>query len=222
MTNEAVPIMIRLYYFLDPMCSWCWAFRPALQKIEAELPNGVELVRILGGLAPDTDEPMPEPMREKLQTIWRTIQEKVPGTEFNFRYWEVRTPRRSTHRACRAVIAAAQQDDYGSAMIDAIQRAYYLEARNPSDRSTLIELAQAMRLNTEQFARNLDHPETQAELDRQIALTKAYEVRGFPTLVLETSEGRQFIDINPNDPEGILATIQSASIRPFQNQLGAF
>jgi putative protein-disulfide isomerase len=115
------------------MCSWCWAFRPALQKIEAELPDGVELIRILGGLAADTDHPMPEAMREKLQEIWRTIQEKVPGTEFNFQYWEVCTPRRSTYRACRAVIAANLQGNWGAAMIEAIQRANYLEARNPSD-----------------------------------------------------------------------------------------
>ena len=60
-------------------------------------------------------------------------------------------------------------------------------------------------------ARDLDHPDTQAELDQQIALTKTHEVKGFPSLMLETSWGRHFIDINPNDPEGILAAIRSAS-----------
>jgi putative protein-disulfide isomerase len=204
------PQLSRLYYFLDPMCSWCWAFRPALRKIEAQLPENVELIRMLGGLAADTDEPMPEAMRKKLQEIWRAIQLKVPGTEFNFRYWDVCTPRRSTYRACRAVIAAAQQGDYGPAMIEAIQRAYYLKARNPSDRSTLIQLARDIHLDADRFARDLDHPNTQVELERQIAVTKAYGVKGFPTLMLETAQGRQFIDINPNDPEGILADIRSA------------
>jgi Predicted protein-disulfide isomerase len=201
----------RLYYFLDPMCSWCWAFRPALKMVESQLPPGISLVRVLGGLAPDTDEPMPEAMRQKLQETWRRIQQSVPGTEFNFRYWDICMPRRSTYRACRAVIAATHQGDYGPAMIEAIQTAYYLEARNPSDRSTLIELAQAMDIDVEQFARDLDHPDTQAELDQQIALTKTHEVKGFPSLMLETSWGRHFIDINPNDPEGILAAICSAS-----------
>ncbi|MFM2004646.1 MAG: hypothetical protein RLZZ09_301 [Pseudomonadota bacterium] len=207
---EVHPQLSRLYYFLDPMCSWCWAFRPALRKIEAQLPENVELILMLGGLAADTDEPMPEAMRNKLQEIWRAIQLKVPGTEFNFRYWDVSTPRRSTYRACRAVIAAAQQGDYGPAMIEAIQRAYYLKARNPSDGSTLIQLARDLHLDADRFARDLDHPNTQAELERQITVTKAYGVKGFPTLMLETAQGRQFIDINPNDPEGILADIRSA------------
>jgi putative protein-disulfide isomerase len=191
----------RLYYFLDPMCSWCWAFRPAMEVVKKNLPSGMTLVHVLGGLAPDTEEPMPEAMREKLKDIWRTIQVKVPGTEFNFRYWEVCTPRRSTYRACRAVIAAGGQ---GPAMIEAIQRAYYLEARNPSDQSTLIDLARELGIDAETFAHDLDHPDTQAELERQIALTQAYGVKGFPTLLLETSDNRTFIDINPNDPQYIL------------------
>lgn len=203
---------LRLYYFLDPMCSWCWAFRPALQKVEAQLPENVELIRILGGLAPDTDEPMPEAMRHKLQETWRTIQLKVPGTEFNFRYWNVATPRRATHRACRAVISAALQGDYGPAKIEAIQRAYYLEAGNPSDRSTLIDLAMALDLDAEKFAHDLDHPDIQAELDRQIAFTRACGVKVFPTLMLATSRGQTFIDINPNAPEGVLSDIRLASL----------
>jgi len=86
-----------------------WAFRPALQKLEAQLPESFELIRIMGGFAPDTDEPMPEAMRNKLQEIWRTIQLTVPDTEFDFRYWDLCTPRRSTYRACRAVIATTRQ-----------------------------------------------------------------------------------------------------------------
>lgn len=212
MNTEANGQPIRLTYFLDPMCSWCWAFRPALSFVTPQLPTNMRLVRVLGGLAPDTDEPMPEAIRNKLQETWRTIQLKVPGTEFNFRYWDVCTPRRSTYRACRAVIAAAQQGDYGPAMTEAIQRAYYLEARNPSDRSTLIDLATALDLDVEKFAHDLDHPDIQAELDRQIAFTRACGVKGFPTLMLETPKGRQFIDINPNDPERILSDIRSASL----------
>jgi hypothetical protein len=68
-----------------------------------------------------------------------------------------------------------------------------------------------MHLDADRFARDLDHPDTQAELEQQIALTRAYGEKGVPTLMLETSQGRQFIDINPNDPTGILTMIRSAS-----------
>ncbi len=105
------------------------------------LPENVIAQRILGGLAPDTDQPMPLEMQTKLKGIWQKIQQVVPGTEFNFDFWEKCSPRRSTYQACRAVIAARNQDPANEeAMILAIQHAYYLEAKNPADLSTLIEL----------------------------------------------------------------------------------
>jgi putative protein-disulfide isomerase len=152
---------------------------------------------------------MPPAMRERLQEIWRTIQVRVPGTPFNFHYWEVCTPRRSTHRACRAVIAASRQGDHERAMIDAIQRAYYLRALNPSDRSTLITLAGELGLDVDCFERALDHPDTQAELEQQIAFGRERGVRGFPTLLLETAGAWQSIEIDPNRPDFILDQLRT-------------
>ena len=200
----------RLLYFHDPMCSWCWAFNPTLRAVEGRLPEGIRLVRVLGGLAPDTEEPMPAAMRERLEEIWRTIQLRVPGTPFNFRYWEVCTPRRSTHRACRAVIAARRQGADERAMIEAIQHAYYLRALNPSDRSTLITLAEELRLDVGCFEYALDHPETQAELEQQIAFGRQNGVKGFPTLRLERSGRMQSIAIDPNRPDVILDQLPTA------------
>lgn len=100
---------LHLYYFHDPMCSWCWAFSPLWNEIVKGLPDHVMAKRVLGGLAPDTDQPMPADMRDKIKGIWQTIQQTVPGTPFNFEFWEKCTPRRSTYPACRAVIAARKQ-----------------------------------------------------------------------------------------------------------------
>lgn len=203
---------MRLYYFHDPMCSWCWAFRPALGQIEAALPVGIRLVRVLGGLAPDTDAPMPADLQRRIQAIWQTIQHRVPGTAFNYAFWTDCAPRRATYRACRAVIAASQQGDYERAMIEAIQRAYYLEARNPSDRSTLLALSADLGLDIPRFAMELDHPETQRALDGQIQLARALGVQGFPTLLLEAGGGAfRPIAIDYNEPAAMLEQLALAS-----------
>ena len=75
-----------LRHFHDPMCSWCWAFRPVWVALCAQLPADVAVRRVVGGLAPDSDAPMPPEMRLKLQDVWRTIQARVPGTRFNFSF----------------------------------------------------------------------------------------------------------------------------------------
>ena len=124
------------------MCSWCWAFSSALEKLLEKLPAEVGTKRLLAGLAPDSREPMPAQMRDYIRGQWRQIQRQIPGTRFNFDFWTRCVPRRSTYPACRAVIAARRQgESFDEAMTRAIQRAYYLQARNPSDTATLLELA---------------------------------------------------------------------------------
>lgn len=175
-----------LYYFHDPMCSWCWAFRPLWNEILTGLPDNVIAQRILGGLASDTDQPMPIEMQAKLKGIWQKIQQVVPGTQFNFDFWEKCSPRRSTYPACRAVISARKQNrQHEEPMILAIQQAYYLEAKNPSDLDILIDIADQIGLNREIFITDMKSPTVNDVLMQEIEFTQKLRVKGFPTLLLE-------------------------------------
>ena len=199
-----------LYYVHDPMCSWCWGFRPTLDRLLTELPGQIGVKRLLGGLAPDSDEPMPTEMRGFLQQTWKKIAERIPGTEFNDDFWTRCKPRRSTYPACRAVIAARRQDpQLDREMTRAIQRAYYLEARNPSDRETLIALAQEIGANAEAFAPLLDAPETQAELEREMETGRAMGASSFPSLVLDTNGSRWRVPVDYLNAEAMLKTIRT-------------
>ena len=164
------------------MCSWCWGYRPTSDSLFENLPDDVELVYVLGGLAPDSDEPMPDDMRQAIPQYWQKIQDML-GTEFNFDFWTECVPRRSTYPSCRAVIAASNQDKQKQ-MIDAIQRGYYLRAMNPSDNSTLIQFAKELGLDVGNFENDLSSEETEAELQRQLSFTRSSPVTGFPSLVL--------------------------------------
>lgn len=129
---------------------------------------------------------MPTEMQAKLKGIWQKIQQTVPGTQFNYEFWETCVPRRSTYAACRAVIAARKQDHrYEEAMILAIQQAYYLEAKNPADLNTLIDLANKIGLDGELFLADMESPAVNQALIQEIEFTQRLKVKGFPTLLLE-------------------------------------
>lgn len=100
------PVTTELPCFHDPMCSWCWAFRPVWTALCTQLPAGLTERRVVGGLAPDSDEPLPHDLRRKLNGIWQATQECVPGTRFSFAFWEDCTPRRSTYNAFRAFFSS--------------------------------------------------------------------------------------------------------------------
>ncbi len=196
---------MKLHYVHDPMCSWCWAFRPTWREIRARLPPRIATERVLGGLAPDTREPMPEATQQYIRETWRRIEREVPGTRFNHEFWTRCRPRRSTYPACRAVIAASSRGpELEEPMIEAIQRAYYLEARNPSDNETLIALAEAMGLERERFTRDLNSAATQAELGRQIRFAGRLGARGFPSLILTAGAETRPIAYDYLDPGVVL------------------
>ena len=65
--------MKTLYYVADPMCSWCWGFQPVLEKVKEALPEELSPVYIMGGLARDTDDPMPDAMQAHIQHAWRDV-----------------------------------------------------------------------------------------------------------------------------------------------------
>jgi putative protein-disulfide isomerase len=203
--------LLTLHYIHDPMCSWCWAFRPAWQRVRQELPPGTRVENLLGGLAPDTDRPMPEEMRKKIRAIWNRIEAVVPGTEFNHGFWERCRPRRSTYPACRAVIAAtAEGPEFEEPMILAIQRAYYREARNPSDGEVLVDLAASLGLDPERFAARLQAPATVRELARQIETGRRLGATGFPSLIATGPDGTPWpIGIDYTHPEAMLRRIQN-------------
>ena len=195
-----------LVFVHDPMCSWCWAFRPVWTEITQRLPASISTRRLVGGLAPDSKDPMPLELQQKLQLTWQTIQQKVPGTQFNFGFWEQCSPKRSTYPACRAIIAACEQDaSFEEPMILAIQQAYYLQSRNPSERSTLIELADEIGLDVTLFAKAIDSKRVQDELIRQIREGRSMGANGFPSLVLEQAGQHQLLQYSYTDPSVVLS-----------------
>ncbi len=179
------------------MCSWCWAFRPSLLSLWSGLPKEIELVRLLGGLAPDNEEPMSEKTRLFVQGHWQAIQKRVPDTEFNYEFWNKCVPRRSTYAACRAVIAARYQGQwFDDEMTFAIQKAYYLQARNPSDYSTLIALSEKLGMDKDKFGQDIKSLATEELLQQEINECRRLRLNSFPGLLL-TNDGKQ-TRINPD------------------------
>jgi len=178
--------------------------------LQQELPASLPVEYVAGGLAADNDNPMPMELQSAIQGHWKNIQSKL-GTQFNFDFWKTNTPRRSTYNACRAAIAANHQG-YQVAMIDAIQRAYYLRALNPSDCDVLIGLAtelhsQGLSVDEKRFSVDLFSNETQTELERQILHARQLTNQGFPSLVLESKGQYHSIRVDYTDYSGTLNEI---------------
>ncbi|MCH2087797.1 MAG: DsbA family protein [Pseudoalteromonas sp.] len=189
--------MAKLIYVYDPMCSWCWGYRETWIKLKAALGDKLVIEYKVGGLAPDSDEPMPKEMQQFLQQTWQRIEQQL-GTPFNHEFWHTAQPRRSTYPACRAVLVARQQNKEHE-MLYAIQKAYYLDAQNPSDISTLASLAEQIGLDKNAFIHEIESEKINSLLMDEINQARSLPIQGFPSLVLENKGLYAAVPVNYQD-----------------------
>lgn len=197
-----------LYYIHDPMCSWCWGFVPVWKQVQNQLQDKLNIQYVLGGLAPDSDKPMPDSMQARIRDNWSRIQQVIPGAEFNYDFWTKCQPRRSTYPACRAIIACGmQQPELKNRMLLAIQQAYYLRAKNPSDKKVLIKLAEDIGLDGKSFSSDLNSEHCNKAFENDLRLTGKLGVGSFPGLVLSQGNTSMSIPIDYTSSEIILRSI---------------
>jgi len=198
-----------LYYFHDPMCSWCYAFRHSLEEIVQSLPQHISLQKIVAGLAPDSFEPMPLATQAYVQKNWQNIEQRVRNTQFNYDFWTQCKPIRSTYPACRAVLSAKKQDaSKEDQMLKAIQNGYYQQAKNPSLLATLHAFAEEIQLDVEMFKQDLISPEIEQQLVDEIQFSRSIGIRSFPSLTLFTQNQYLPLTIDYNNTEAVIALLK--------------
>ena len=98
-------------------------------------------------------------------------------------------------------------------MISAIQQAYYLQAKNPSDNDILIELAGEIGLDTEQFSASLTSAGTGQKLIEEIQTARSIGADSFPSLFVESGTDLRQIMVNYTDVGAMLEQINAGQGR---------
>ncbi|ADZ93381.1 DsbA family protein [Marinomonas mediterranea] len=202
-----------LIYCYDPMCSWCWGFKPVWNQLEKALQPLIDKQKLsiqpmLGGLAPDSDTPMPDEMKTKLEATWHRISDSL-GTQFNFDFWREAAPRRSTYPACRACLVAR---DFGleHEMATEIQHAYYLNAQNPSDLDTLTRCAKHIGLKEDGFQKSMALVKEEQTLEHEITQARHLGLNSFPSLAVIVGDHLTEIPIDYENHETMRQAIKAA------------
>jgi putative protein-disulfide isomerase len=97
--------VVHTYYYTDPACPWSWALEPALRKLSHELAGSLTVTYVMVGMARQFGDPVPV-VGEMLEAADRS------GMPVDVRLW-LAAPPRSSHPACIAVEAVAEQGDPG-------------------------------------------------------------------------------------------------------------
>jgi putative protein-disulfide isomerase len=174
---------MRLVYFADPLCSWCYGFGPELAALLERRPAQVRLV--MGGLRPYNRETMSPAFKGMLRGHWAHVAE-ASGLAFSPKILERDDFVYDTEPPCRAVVTAREIDSTRAlAVFKAIQAGFYAEGRDMTRAGALADAAADCGYAFDDFVAKLGS-ETMREATRgDFATSQSLGVAGFPTLAVE-------------------------------------
>ncbi len=200
MTSQRV-----LWYFADPMCSWCWGFAPVISSIKDNYSDRVKIALMLGGLRPGTTEPMTPKSREEILHHWQDVH-RMTGQPFAFEGAMPEGFIYDTEPPSRAVIAVADiNPDTIFPYFKSVQGAFYVRGLNVTQRDVLADLAEHHNIERTMFFDRFDSSDMRKKTQTHFQIARQSGVRGFPTVVLQdgttgtllTNGYRSFGDLQP-------------------------
>ncbi len=177
-----------LWYFADPMCSWCWGFTPVIEAVREAYHDRMKIALVLGGLRPGETAPLTASGRDEILHHWHTVHART-GQAFHF---EDALPDGfvyDTEPACRAVVAIGGLDPVSIfPLFKAIQTAFYAEGRDVTQSGTLAELAGRFGIEADTFIEAFEHADTRSKTQAHFRQARQAGISGFPSLILQQGD----------------------------------
>jgi putative protein-disulfide isomerase len=178
-----VPV-IALSYYTDPACPWSWALEPSLRKLLRVFSESLRVSYVMCGIAREFGDPI-GPARGALEAS------AASGMPVDVRLW-FEGPPRSSHPACIAVKAAAEQGDPGP-YLRRLREALLARRRKLDTAESLVDEARAVAgLDIERFRIDLSsHAILEAfgaDLDRARAAAPEHHEPGTDRVMVPSLE----------------------------------
>jgi len=178
--ESGLPIV---WYFADPMCSWCWGFAPVISQIRQEYGTNLRVSLNMGGLRPGTRTAMTSELRNEILHHWEAVH-RLTGQPFQFENAMPAGFVYDTEPASRAVLAFARfQPSRTFEYFSRIQAEFYAEGKDVTQPDELSRLAAGFGLNEREFLTLFQSDEMKEATRKHFARTRNAGVHGFPTLV---------------------------------------
>ncbi|MNJ61658.1 DSBA-like thioredoxin domain protein [compost metagenome] len=167
------------------MCSWCWGFAPVAEALAEQARQAlVPMHLVLGGLRSEY-EVMGDAGRARTLCYWQAVHETT-GQAFDLDGGLPEGLVYDTEPACRALVTArALAPQAVGALLELIQRAFYVQRRDVTQACVLAELAVEAGLDRQAFAAGFDSLEQRQATRQDFAWAQGLGIAGFPTLLAE-------------------------------------
>ena len=182
---------MKIEFFHDVLCAWCYAFSPRLRRLVREYPD-TEIVQRSFALAPDP------------VAIAQIFGDKDEGKRQILGHWRAANDNDDEHRI-RADVMATRDFDYPHSMpgllackaaelqrgqaghwdyFDRVQRAHLTECLDIAAADVIEQCAADVGLDVERFRAELTCAAVREAVAADVEVASAYGVRSTPTIVV--------------------------------------
>jgi putative protein-disulfide isomerase len=198
-----------LWYFADPMCSWCWGFSPVIESLRDAYRDRMKMALVLGGLRPGESAPMTAKAREEILHHWHAVQART-GQAFRFDDALPDGFVYDTEPASRAVVSVGGIDPtLIFPLFKAIQHAFYAEGRDVTQPVVLADLAAGLGVDVAAFQRAFDSDAARDKTQAHFRQARLADVRGFPTLIVQQGSALHRISDGCQPLDTVRASIEA-------------
>ncbi len=179
-------------FVTDPLCSWCWGMLPQMNQARDALADVARFDLLLAGLQISGTAGLSEFEGARLRLLWQKVA-AATGQTFAGRLPEDPAFLYHSELACRAVEAVRQMTGTCPwSYFEAIQRTFYLDARNPCSFEVLGELAEATCTPAE-LERAIRSRVVREATHAGFELARTLGAHALPTVLLDTGDGPKLV-----------------------------
>ena len=182
-----------LWYFADPMCSWCYGFSSVISELVPKYKQRIPISLVVGGLQPNTTQPISDDSRKEILHHWQEVNKRTDA-EFQFDNALPDGFIYNTEPACRAAITIPQLDPHATfPYFIRLQQAFYAEQRDITQPEVLADIAAEFDIDRDKFLQHWSSTQMQDKAQQNFEMTRQFGVRGFPTLIAQDKKTLELV-----------------------------
>ena len=193
MSNSNKDSSIRIEFYHDVLCAWCYALSPRIRKLSQQYPN-VQVYHRSFTLSPT---------KERISEMFGSKEE---GKRQIMEHWRAANINDDAHRintnlmakkafdypysmpaamACKAAEFQGGQKGHWD-YFDAVQKAHLTDCLNINEPEVLLSVARLLKLDMEQFKKDFLSPKAKDEVESDMRKAEEVGVRSVPSIVINS------------------------------------
>ena len=193
MTSPASAARPELLYIHDPLCRWCYAMSPVINRLQIEFAGRLDVSVLCGGMARGEEV---GPVGAGWDGIAKEISrvEQVAGVRFGAAFralgqlGEYRYDSEPPSRAIVTFRQLAQAPAQAVAFAHIVQAALFRDGLDLNEAATYDALLVPFGVDAAEFRRRFVAPDTARATQEEFAAVARIGVQGFPTSIVRVGE----------------------------------